>query len=213
MVKVVLVCTSASELNGHPTGLWLEECAVPYYMFKEKGFEVVLASPAGGPIPIDQNSLGGDFFVADAKTFMHDAEAVGALSHTVKLDAVDWSTVDAIYLAGGHGTCVDFINNAALKSAIETVFNANKIVACDCHGPIALAECTKADGSPLVKDKVVTGFADSEEVAVQLDKIVPFLVESKFREQGAKYEKAGDWQVKVCVDGNLITGQNPGKYL
>mmetsp|Transcript_41455 Transcript_41455/g.99326 ORF Transcript_41455/g.99326 Transcript_41455/m.99326 type:complete len:226 (-) Transcript_41455:961-1638(-) len=208
-MKVVLVSTSASELQGHPTGLWLEEFATPYYMFKEKGYDVVMASPAGGAIPIDGNSLGGDFFVDDAKKFLHDAEAMGAFSHTVKLDTVDFSTADAIYLAGGHGTCVDFVNNPALKSAIETLFNANKIVACDCHGPIALADCVKADGSPLVKDKVVTGFADSEEIAVQLEKIVPFLVESKFREQGAKYEKADDWNVKVCVDGNLITGQNP----
>ena len=182
---------------------------MPYYMFKEKGWEVMLVSPKGGPVPIDQGSLGGDFFVADAKKFLHDPEAVGALSHTTKVDAVDWSSVDAIYLAGGHGTCTDFVNNPSLKAAIETVFNAGKIVAADCHGPIALAECNKPDGSPLVKDKVVTGFADSEENAVQLEKIVPFLVEAKFREQGAKYEKADDWNSKVCVDGNLITGQNP----
>ena len=136
-------------------------------------------SVAGGAIPIDGNSLGGDFFVDDAKKFLHDAEAMGAFSHTVKLETIDWSTVDAMYLAGGHGTCVDFINNPSLKSAIETLFNADKVVACDCHGPIALADCVKADGSPLVKDKVVTGFADSEEMAVQLDKIVPFLVESQ----------------------------------
>jgi putative intracellular protease/amidase len=173
-------------------------------MFKEKGHEVMLVSPKGGPVPIDKGSLGGDFFVPDAKKFLHDADAVGELSHTTKVEDVDWSTVDAIYMAGGHGTCVDFVNNASLKAAIETVYNADKIVAADCHGPIALADCNKADGSPLVKDKVVTGFADSEEHAVQLEKIVPFLVESKFREQGAKYEKAADWNVKVCVDGKQI---------
>lgn len=209
-MQVALVVTSAHELKGNPTGLWLEECAVPYYMFKDKGYEVVLVSPAGGPIPLDGNSLAGGFFVPDAKKFMHDGEAVGALSHTAKIEAVDWSSVDAMYMAGGHGTCVDFINNPPLKAAIETVYNAGKIVAADCHGPNALVDCQTKDGSPLVKDKVVTGFADSEEHAVKCAEVVPFLLESKFREQGGKYEKAdADWGVKVCVDGNLITGQNP----
>jgi len=179
-------------------------------MFKEKGFDVVVASPKGGPVPIDQSSLGGDFFVPDAKKFLHDAEAVGTLSHTMKIESVDWSGVDGIYLTGGHGTCVDYINNPALKAAIETLYNANKIVAADCHGPIALADCVKSDGTPLVQGKCVTGFADSEEEAVQLTGIVPFLVETRFKEQGAMYEKASDWSSKVCVDGNLITGQNPG---
>lgn len=209
MVKVVLVCTSASELKGHPTGLWIEECATPYYAFLDKGYDVVLASPAGGAVPIDQNSLSGDFFTDASKKFLHDADAFGALCHTKKLDEIDWTTVDAIYLAGGHGTCVDFVDNPTLKNAIETLFAAGKVVAADCHGPIALAECTKPDGSPLVKDKVVTGFADSEEFAVQLQGIVPFLVEGRFKELGALYEKADDWHPKACVDGNLVTGQNP----
>ena len=208
--QIVLVCTSAPVLQGHPTGLWLEEAATPYYLFRASGLEVVLASPAGGPVPIDQNSMGGDFLTADCQKFLHDAEAVGALSHTVKLSDVDWSTVDGIYLTGGHGVCVDYINNATLKSAIETLYNADKVVAADCHGPIALADCCKPDGTPLVAGKCVTGFADSEEYAVQLASIVPFLIETKFVEQGAKYEKAAsDWHPKVCVDGKLVTGQNP----
>ncbi|GAX13951.1 hypothetical protein FisN_5Lh142 [Fistulifera solaris] len=209
MVKVVLICTSASELKGHPTGLWLEECASPYYAFLEQGYEVILASPAGGAVPIDQNSLGEGFFTDASKKFMHDAAAVGALSHTKKLDDIDWQTVDAIYLAGGHGTCVDFIDNPSLKQAIETVYAAGKVVAADCHGPIGLAQCNKPDGTPLVQDKVVTGFADSEEFAVQLQDIVPFLLETRFKELGAKYEKTEDWQSKACADGNLVTGQNP----
>lgn len=141
----------------------------------------------------------------------HDAECVGMLSHTTKLSEIDFSdSVDAIYLAGGHGTCVDFINNPTLKKAIEIMYAANKVVAADCHGPICLAECCKPDGTtPLVQGLTVTGFADSEEDAVQLTPIVPFLVESRFKEQGAKYEKADDWNSKVCVDGNLVTGQNP----
>jgi putative intracellular protease/amidase len=162
-------------------------------------------------VPIDQNSLGEGFFTADSKKFMHDMEAVGALSHTKSLGSIDFSTVDALYMAGGHGTCVDYVNNPTLKGIIEKLYAEGKIVAADCHGPIGLAECMKPDGkTPLVKDMVVTGFADSEENAVQLSSIVPFLIETRFKELGAKYEKAEeDWQSKVCVDGNLVTGQNP----
>lgn len=209
MVKVVLVCTSASELKGHPTGLWLEECATPYYAFLKESYEVVLASPAGGPVPIDESSLGEGFFTDACKKFLHDPSAIGALSHTKKLDDIDWTTVDVIYLTGGHGACVDYVDNQTLKNAIETVFAANKVVAADCHGPIGLCQCEKPDGTPLVQGKVVTGFADSEEYAVQLQDIVPFLIETRFKELGAMYEKAEDWQPKACTDGNLVTGQNP----
>lgn len=206
-----MVCTSAGELKGHPTGLWLEELATPYYLFVEQSFEIVIASPAGGAVPIDKNSLGEGFFTDASKKFLHDANAIGLLSHTVKLDAIDFSdgTIDAIYMTGGHGTCVDFVDNPILKAAIETMYNAGKIVAADCHGPIGLAECNKADGTPLVAGLSVTGFTDAEEDAVQLTSAVPFLIETRFKELGAKYEKADDWNSKVCVDGNLVTGQNP----
>lgn len=115
----------------------------------------------------------------------------------------------AIYLTGGHGTCIDFIDSKALKAAVETVYANDKIVAADCHGPVGLAGCNKPDGTPLVAGKVVTGFTNSEEDAVQLTEKVPFLIETKFIEQGAKYEKGDDWAPKVCVDGKLVTGQNP----
>jgi len=208
--KVVIISTAAAELKGHPTGLWIEELAAPYYIFQEAGYEITIASTAGGPIPIDANSMGEGFFTASAQKFMHDATAVGALSHSVKLDTIDFaSNVDAIYLPGGHGTCVDFISNPVLKNAVETVFAADKIVVAVCHGPVGLCECQKPDGTPLVAGKTVAGFADSEEEAVQLQSLVPFLLESKLRELGANYEKADDWNSKVCVDGKLITGQNP----
>ncbi|GAX17492.1 hypothetical protein FisN_5Hh144 [Fistulifera solaris] len=209
MVKVVLVCTSAPELNGHPTGLWLEECATPYYAFLEKGYEVILASPAGGAVPIDENSLGDEYFTDASKKFMHDAAAVAALCHTKKLDDIDWNSVDAIYLAGGHGACVDFVDNPTLKSAIETIYAADKVVAADCHGPIALAQCKKSDGTPLVQGKSVTAYSDSEEYAMQLQDAVPFLIESRFKELGAKFEKAEDFHSRACTDNNIVTGQNP----
>jgi len=207
-----LVCTSAVELQGHPTGLWIEELACPYYLFKEKGYEIVIASPAGGPVPIDAASLGEGFFTDEAKKFMHDGEAVGKLSHSVKVETIDFSAgdIDAIVTAGGHGTVVDFNGNPALKSALETMYNNDKIVASICHGPNCLVDCMQADGkTPLVQGKTVTGFADSEEAAVQLDSKVPFLLESKLKELGANYVKADDWNSKCCVDGKLITGQNP----
>jgi putative intracellular protease/amidase len=141
----------------------------------------------------------------------HDADAIGELSHSKKLASIDLSSgVDAIFLCGGHGTCTDFYISADLKNAIETLYAADKVVAAVCHGPMGLTHCTKPDGSPLVKDKVVTGFKDSEEIAVQLQNVVPFMLETKLKELGAKYESTDDWNSHVCVDGKLVTGQNPG---
>mmetsp|Transcript_23253 Transcript_23253/g.39747 ORF Transcript_23253/g.39747 Transcript_23253/m.39747 type:complete len:226 (+) Transcript_23253:67-744(+) len=210
MTKVVIVATAATELKGHPTGLWIEELATPYYQFKTAGYEVVVASPGGAAIPIDVNSMAGDFFTDEAKKFMHDGEAVRNLSQPANLDSIDFSSgVDAIFLCGGHGTCVDFVENSALKSAIETLYAADKVVSAVCHGPTGLPQCNKPDGTPLVKDKVVTGFKDSEELAVKLESLVPFMLEAKLKEMGGKYESADDWNSKVCVDGKLVTGQNP----
>jgi putative intracellular protease/amidase len=206
----VIVCTSASELNGHKTGVWVEECAVPYYLFREKGFQVVLASIQGGEIPIDQASLAGDAYVAAAKRLMEDdADALGKLQNSIALSDIDFSTVDAIYLAGGHGTCVDFVADLNLKQAVETVYGSDKIVAADCHGPIGLAQCLKPDKSPLVAGKTVTGFTNAEEDAVGLTSKVPFLIETKFIELGATFKAGDDWKPNICIDGNLFTGQNP----
>jgi putative intracellular protease/amidase len=207
--KIILVCTSASDLKGHKTGLWIEECATPYFLFLEKGYEVTIASPKGGPIPIDAASLADGMFTYASKKFMHSAECIDKLSHSVALKNVDLEGIDALYMAGGHGTAVDFFQNPILINMIESTYAAGKVVAADCHGPICLADCNKPDGTPLVKGLVVTGFSDSEEDAVQLSSIVPFLIETRFKELGAKYEKGDDWTSKVCVDKNLITGQNP----
>lgn len=209
MVKVVIVSTSGSSLKGHPTGLWIEELAAPYYAWKEAGFDVLVASTNGGAVPIDANSMGPGVFTDAAQRFMHDKDAVGALSHTVAVKDVDWSDVDAVFLPGGHGTCVDFIDNPDLRSAVEAVFNAGKVVSAVCHGPMGLCDCKKPDGTPLVAGKTVTGFSDSEEAQAQLDHLVPYLLESKLRELGGAYEKGENWTSKVCVDGNLVTGQNP----
>lgn len=154
--------------------------------------------------------MGDGFFTDAAKKFMHDGDAIGQLCHSTKLEAINFADdVDAIFFCGGHGTCVDFHANATVKSSIETMYAANKIVAAVCHGPMSLPQCNKPDGTPLVQGKVVTAFKDSEEIAVALQDKVPFMLESKLKEQGAKYESADDWNSKVCVDGKLVTGQNP----
>jgi putative intracellular protease/amidase len=208
---IVVVCTSAAYLKGHPTGLWMEELATPYYLFKEAGYEVVIASTRGGPIPLDENSLKGDFFTAEAKKFMHDGEAFGAMAHSVRLSAIDWKSSDikAIFMCGGHGVEVDFVKNNLLKKAIETTYAADKVVSAVCHGPICLAQCKKPDGSPLVKDLETTGFSNSEEGAVGLTDKCVYLIEDKFKELGGIYQKGGDWSPHVVVAGKLVTGQNP----
>jgi putative intracellular protease/amidase len=212
MPSIAIVCTSSPTLGGHKTGLWLEECASPYYTFHEAGYEVILASPLGGPVPLDAASLGADFLTEPAKKFLLDPDAMGSLSHTTKLADVDTSALDAIFFCGGHGTCAagDFVDNASVKAAVEGMYSAEKVVAAVCHGPMCLPQCFQADGTtPLVKGLKVAAFTDSEEEAVGLTGAVPFLLESKLKELGALHEKADDWHSKVCVDGKLVTGQNP----
>lgn len=191
------------------TGVWLEEIATPYYAFLAAGFEVDMASPKGGASPIDQGSLSGDFFTEASKKFLHDSVAMGKFNHQENLVRVNVLNYDAIYLVGGHGTCVDFVDNAKLTKLIENAYGLDKVVAADCHGPIGLAGAKKKDGTPLVQGLAVTGFTDSEEEAVGQTAIVPFLIESKFKELGAKFERSDDWNSHVAVDGNLVTGQNP----
>ena len=205
-----MIPTSGGKFQDLDTGLWLEEFAAPYYIFKEAGYDIVVASPAGGPIPIDKKSMVGGFFTEPGKKLMHDSEAIGLLCHTIKLEDLSFpEDIDAIFMPGGHGACIDYISNPTLKKVIETMYNEGKIVSAVCHGPISLIECNKPDGTPLVAGKKVTGFSNSEEEAVQWTNLVPYLIESKFIEQGGLFEKADDWNPKVCVDGNLITGQNP----
>lgn len=212
---ILLVSTSAGSMGGRSTGLWLAELAEPYYKFKAAGFDVTIASPAGGACPIDPGSLKGDFFTADAKKFMHDGEAVGAFLHSVKLDVSHVGQFDCVYVAGGHGCCVDMAGAAhvALKAIIEAQYTAGKVVASDCHGPYCLIECKKADGTPLVAGLEVTGFTNAEEVAAGAYEWVTSnakLIETTFEEQGAKFNAGADWESNVVVAGNLITAQNPG---
>ncbi len=140
---------------------------------------------------------------------MHDGTGVGKLSHSVPISELDLDAVDVLFMCGGHGTCTDFVSQPSLKEAIENCFRANKLVAAVCHGPMCLADCVKEDGKPLVEGLKVTGFSNTEEEVVQLTGVVPFLLENKLKELGGIYERAEDWNSKVVVDGNLVTGQNP----
>jgi len=207
--KMLIVSTSAGSMGGNPTGLWLAELAEPWFVFGEAGYEITLASPAGGAIPIDAGSMAEGFFTDDAKKFMLDAKAVGALCHSVKLSEVGLGDFDAMFIAGGHGCCVD---GAEMKTAVETLYNAGKLVCADCHGPYALIDCVKADGTPLVAGLAVTAFTNVEEEQAGATAWVEAnakFIETEFKAKGAKFECADPWNSHVVVAGNLVTCQNP----
>lgn len=214
--SALVVCTSASKWGkalDKDSGAWYEEVACPYYVLKEAGVDVTLASPAGGAIPIDAGSKAEMFMTEHTKRFDGDDEALKALANSAKLADVDASKFDCVYLAGGHATYTDFPDSKELIAIVEGFYAAGKVVAADCHGPVGLVNCKKPDGTPLVADLAVTGFADSEEQAVGLDPVacdvLPFSLEQKFVSLGGKFAKAGDWSSHALVAGNLITGQNP----
>merc|ERR1711953_507971 len=140
---------------------------------------------------------------------MKDPSAIGALCHSIKIADLNLADVDALYFAGGHGACVDFVRNDDVTNAIQTVYNDDKVIAFDCHGPCALLGAKQKDGTPIVKDKNVTGFSDSEEKAVKMTKLVPKTPEASLKDLGAHYSKGDDWTAHAVADGNLITGQNP----
>lgn len=207
--KVAVITTSAAYFGDHPTGVWLEELAVPYAKFQESGYDVTLASIKGGPVPLDAGSLADNFMNDTCRAFLHDGKSMGALSHSVPVADLNADDLDAIFMSGGHGTVADFIDAPGLRVLIEAMYAKGKVVASVCHGPLCLVQCKGTDGEPLVKGKAVTGFTDSEEAAVGLDKVVPFLLESRLKELGGNFERADDWNPKCVADGNLITGQNP----
>jgi len=207
--KIALVCTSARELRGHATGAWLEEIATPYYAIRDAGLECVIVSIDGGEVPIDAASASGDFFTKDCETFVADAEAQAAMKASASLASVEADAFEGVYLAGGHGTCVDFYKNAALTAFIEAFVASGKPVAADCHGPIALLDVKRADGTPLLAGAKATCFTDSEETAVGLAETVPCLLETEFKKLGAEFSAAADWTPNAVTDGKLVTGQNP----
>jgi putative intracellular protease/amidase len=210
-MKVLIVLTSHDQLGntGRKTGFWLEELAAPYYVFKEAGVDITLASPKGGQPPLDPKSNEPDFQTDDTRRFDRDSEALAALANTVKLSDVSYGDYDAVFYPGGHGPLWDLAEDRHSISMIERTYAAGKPVALVCHAPGVLRHVKGTDGKPLVEGKAVTGFTNSEEAAVQLTEVVPFLVEDVLKKIGGTFSAAKDWESHVVQSGLLITGQNP----
>lgn len=211
MAKVLMVLTSHDRLGdtGRPTGFWLEEFAAPYYVLKDAGVDITVASPKGGAPPIDPKSDDPKAETPSMRRFKKDSDAQRVLANTVRLSTVSADDYDAVFYPGGHGPLWDLAEDPTSIALIEKLFAAGKPVAAVCHGPAVLRHAKAPHGAPLVKGRAVTGFADSEEAAVELTSVVPFLVEQELKAKGGKYSKAADWADHVVVDVNLITGQNP----
>ena len=211
-MKVLVVLTSHSELGntGKKTGFWIEEFAAPYYAMADAGVDITIASPKGGQPPIDPKSDEPDNQTPATERFHADAELKDKLSKSLVLADVNESDYDAVFYPGGHGPLWDLAVDKNSISLIESFYKHNKPVAFVCHAPGALIHVKDENGEPLVKGKEVTGFSNTEEEAVQLTKVVPFLVEDELNKLGATYSKGSDWGSYVKQDGLLITGQNPG---
>ena len=209
-MKIVMVLSSHDQLGntGRKTGFWLEEFAAPYFVFRDAGVQLTLASPAGGQPPLDPKSDLPENQTEAMARFKRDAVAHQALSQTVKLADVKAEDYDSIFYVGGHGPMWDLTDNPVSIALIAAFYTAGKPVAAVCHSPAVFHQVTY-QGAPLVKGKRVTGFTNGEEAAVQLTHVVPFLVEDELKRVGGLYEKAADWQSFVVVDGRLLTGQNP----
>jgi putative intracellular protease/amidase len=213
--KVLIVTTSHAELGntGRRTGVWLEELAAPYYVLREAGAEVTVASIKGGEIPFDPRSTGeepSDLPVPEtARRFLDDPDAMAAAKDSPSIEEADAASFDAIYLPGGHGAMWDMPDNATLAGIVGSLFDTGKIVSAVCHGPAGLVSAKRRDGRPLVDGKRVNSFTNAEEKAVGLAEVVPFLLETRLRELGGRFEGGPDWQPFAVRDGNLITGQNP----
>lgn len=211
-MKILLVLTSHDQLGdtGKKTGFWLEELAAPYYALKDAGAEIVLASPKGGQPPLDPKSDDADAQTEDTRRFKADAEAQAALAATVVLSSVKAEDFDAVFYPGGHGPLWDLANDADSIALIEAFAKADKPTGFVCHAPGVLKSVNGPDGKPLVEGRKVTGFTNSEEEAVGLTDVVPFLVENVLIANGGDYSKGPDWGSYVLTDGKLVTGQNPG---
>jgi putative intracellular protease/amidase len=202
--SILIIVTSFSEIApGEPTGLWLEEFAVPYMEFKSKGFKVSVASIQGGKAPIDPRSNPSP----EQKEAW--AEAINALDNTDPVTSIESTHFDAVFIPGGHGTMFDFPNSDELHRVLRSFAKQDKVIAAMCHGPASLVGVSFEDGTPLVSGRTVTSFTNEEESAAGFTKKMPFLLENRLRELGAKFVEEPNWTDHVQVDGKLITGQNP----
>ncbi len=210
-MKILMVLTSHDQLGdtGKKTGFWLEEFAAPYYVFKDAGADITLASPDGGQPPLDPVSDTDDAQTEATGRFKTDADAKRLLAQTKALSTINAEGFDAIFFPGGHGPLWDLAEDRDSIRLIEEFAHSDRPVGAVCHAPAVFKHPKGADGSPLVSGKTVTGFTNSEEDGVGLTDVVPFLVEDMLKANGGKYEKGADWSSFVVVDGKLVTGQNP----
>ena len=210
-MNILMVLTSHDKLGdtGKKTGFWLEEFAAPYYVFKDAGANITLASPKGGQPPLDPKSDEPDAQTEATKRFKSDPDAQKALANTVPLEKISDEEFDAVFYPGGHGPLWDLATDQRSIELIENMYAQGKVVAAVCHAPAALLNAGAPDGGPLVRHKRVTGFTNSEEEGVQLTDIVPFLLEDALLENGGRYSKGPDWAPYVITEGSLVTGQNP----
>lgn len=211
-MKILMVLTSHDQLGntGRKTGFWLEEFAAPYYTFKDAGAEIVLASPKGGQPPLDPKSDEPDAQTEATHRFRADPATIKALASTLKLTDAAKGEYDALFYPGGHGPLWDLAEDKDSIALIERTYAAGKPVGAVCHAPGVFRHTHGKDGQLLVKGKSVTGFTNSEEAAVGLTDVVPFLVEDMLKANGGHYSKKADWQSYAITDGHLVTGQNPG---
>ncbi len=210
-MNVLMVLTSHDKLgeSGGKTGFWLEELAGPYYVLKDAGAAITLASPLGGQPPIDPKSEEAASQTEATRRFKADSAALAKLANTLKLATVSAADFDAVFYPGGHGPLWDLVDDAHSIALIDAMVATDKPVVAVCHAPAVLRHSKRADGNPLVQGKNVTGFSNSEEQAVGLAHLVPMLIEDMLTGNGAHYSKLADWQPYVVTDGLLITGQNP----
>ncbi len=210
-MKILIVLTSHSALGdtGKKTGFWIEEFAAPYYVLADAGAIITIASPLGGQPPVDPKSEAPDAQTPATKRFYADLDAIDKVANTIKLSDVKQDDYDAVFYPGGHGPMWDLANDKTSIKLIEDFYNTQKPVAFVCHAPAALNKVKAENGQPLVKGKKVTGFSDTEEEAVGLTKVMPFLLEDELKKLGAHYSKGADFGSFAEQDGLLITGQNP----
>jgi putative intracellular protease/amidase len=209
-MKILMVLTSHDVLGntGRKTGFWLEEFAAPYFVFRDAGVQLTLASPKGGQPPVDPKSDLPENQTSAMSRFKQDEVAKDALAHTIKLEDAKAADFDTVFYVGGHGPMWDLAESPVSAALLESFYNAGKPIALVCHAPGVLRHVTYK-GEPLVKGKHVTGFTNGEEEEVKLTHVVPFLVEDELLRLGAIFEKVADWQPFSIVDGRLVTGQNP----
>jgi len=216
-MKLLIVLTSHSQLGDTQlgnaegkTGFWIEEFAAPYYLFEKAGYDITLSSPKGGQPPIDPQSDTADTQTPALIRYKSDVKLLGQMSHTIPLADIDVDDFDAVFYPGGHGPLWDLVNDSYSIAILENFWNAKKPIAAVCHAPAALLHIKDKNGDLIINGKNVTGFSNTEEAAVKLTKVVPFLLEDELKMKGAIYTKADDWASHIVKDGLLITGQNPG---